>query len=80
MSPVDVLDALDAMGRAPDLLEAIGQHIVAVEVVGVDDLATAGLSGRDIIAVRRALDPSVRCWSCSGRTRHEADWVSVVLR
>ena len=59
MDPVAVLDVLEAAGYAPDALEAVGQRIIGAEVVCVDDLAAAGLSGGDVIAVRRALDPSV---------------------
>ena len=59
MDPVAVLEALEASGYSPDALEAVGRRIIGVEGVAVDDLAAAGLSGRDIVAVRRALDPSV---------------------
>ena len=59
MDPVAVLEALEAVGYTPDALEAVGQRIIGAEVVGVDDLVAAGLSGGDVVAVRRALDPSV---------------------
>ena len=59
MDPVAVLDVLEAAGYTPDALETVGQHIIGAEVVGVADLAAAGLSGGDVIAVRRALDLSV---------------------
>ena len=59
MDPVAVLDVLEAAGYAPDALEAVGQRIIGAEVVSVDDLVAAGLSGGDVVAVRRALDPSV---------------------
>ena len=60
MHPVAVLEVLETMGFNPHALEAVGQAIVAVDTVDVAGLAAAGLSGRDIIAVRRALDLSVR--------------------
>ena len=59
MDPVAVLHALEALGYTPDALESVGPRIIVAEVVSVDNLVAAGLSGRDIIAVRRALDPSV---------------------
>ena len=59
MDPVAVLDALQARGFASDALESVGQRIIGMEVVGVDDLVAAGLSGGDVVAVRRALDPKV---------------------
>ena len=59
LNPVAVLEALEAMGFAADALETVGQAIITAEAVSVEDLVSAGLSGRDIIAVRRALDPSV---------------------
>ena len=59
MDPVAVLKALEAAGYSPDALEAVGQHIICAAGVAVDDLVVAGLSGRDVVAVRRALDPSV---------------------
>ena len=55
MNPVTVIEALHAAGICTDKLEAIGERIIAVESVSVADLAMAGLAGRDIIAVRRAL-------------------------
>ena len=85
MDPVAVLEALEAVGYTPDALEAVGQRIIGAEVVGVDDLVAAGLSGGDVVAVRRALDPSVseqthgcgcvlgQCSVCLGRGgRHQA--------
>ena len=59
MNPVAVLEALVAFGCAPEALDAVGRNIIALEVVSVQDLVAVGLSGQDIIAVRRALDPSV---------------------
>ena len=59
MDPVAVLDALKAINHTPEALQDVGQHIISAAVVGVDDLVAAGLSGRAIIAVRRAMDPSV---------------------
>ena len=59
MNPVAVLESLDAMGYAPAALDTVGRNIIALEVVSVHDLVAVGLSGQDIIAVRRALDPSV---------------------
>ena len=63
MDPVAVLRALEALGYSSDALEAVGQRIISEEVVGVDELAAAGLCGSDIVAVRRALDPLVRACS-----------------
>ena len=59
MSTVAVLETLEAMGQDADALETIGRRIIAADTVSVAELAAAGLSGRDIIAVRRALDPRV---------------------
>ena len=59
MDPVAVLEALEAAGYSREALEAVGQRIIGVCGVTVDDLVAAGLSGRDVITVRRALDPSV---------------------
>ena len=59
MNPVAVLEALEAIAYAPDALEVVGRHIISADEVTVEDLVAAGLSGGDIIAVRRALDPSV---------------------
>ena len=59
MHPVAVLEALEELGYPADALEAIGQRIFAMDSVTVAELAAAGLAGRDIIAVRRAMDPTV---------------------
>ena len=78
MDPVAVLEALEAVGYTPDALEAVGRRIICAEVVGVDDLVAAGLSGGSVVAVRRALDPSVSeqthgcvCWVGPGEVESE---------
>ena len=78
MDPVAVLEALEAVGYTPDALEAVGRRIIFAEVVGVDDLVAAGLSGGSVVAVRRALDPSVSeqthgcvCWVGPGEVESE---------
>ena len=60
MNPIAVIDCLKSLGHDHRKLERIAKGIVLAETVAVSDLAGAGLSGSDIIAVRRALGWKVR--------------------
>ena len=60
MNPVEVLDAVVALGYKSEVVEVVGQQIITLDSVSVSDLSSCGLSGRDVVAIRRYLDPSVR--------------------
>ena len=60
MSPMEVLDAVVARGYKSEVVEAVGERINTLDSVSVSDLSSCGLSGRDVVAIRRYLDPSVR--------------------
>ena len=52
---MQVLEALQTTGYDSDKLEAVAQRIVLTDTVSFAELVAAGLTGRDIVAVRRLL-------------------------
>ena len=61
MNPVEVLDAVVALGYKSEVVEVVGQQIITLDSVSVSDLSSCGLSGRDVVAIRQHLVSSVRC-------------------
>ena len=74
-----VMEALAVLEYDPEAMERIGQRVVSVDAVSVADLITAGVPGRDVVAVRRALKARLPVRAVSGVLRREVARCARVL-